>query len=261
MGKMTQSLQEAVRKLAFKTSIEQLQKRGVKDVKVLGLDRIVALIEEATNRSLKHRLLAGDRAAIANATKEEFLRLLKTNQDLKQSRDELQQEKERAVQDAAAVRKEMEALAGKLKIRLAAAGEEAREQFDDEDEEVRRLVEMLYQDALKSGDQGVFKERMSKLLFGMLEEKRRAAIAATEAAKGEEVSQLQRRIAKLSTTLEQTESKLSMVSSQGFYDSGVASVYREVQGLSLDSRFYDLKKELMADIFKANLQLQKGQRD
>jgi hypothetical protein len=258
---MTQSLQEAVRKLAFKTSVDQLQKRGVKDVKVLGLDRIVALIEEATNRSLKHRLLAGDRAAIANATKEEFLRLLKTNQDLKQSRDELKVEKERAVSDAGILRKEMDALANRLKDRLVEAGEAAREQFEDEDDEVRELVELLYQDALQSGDQGKFKDRMSKLLFGLLEEKRRAAIAATEAAKGQEVSQLQRRIAKLNETLEQTESKLSMVSSQGFYDSGVASVYREVQGLSLDAKFFELKKELMEDIFKANLHLQKGQQD
>jgi len=258
---MTKSLQEAVRQLAFKTSVDQLQKRGVKDVKVLGLDRIVALIEEATNRSLKHRLLAGDRAAIANATKEEFLRLLRTNQDLKQSREELRVEKEKAVENADSLRKELDALAGRLKDRLKAASEEAREHFDDEDDEVRELVDLLYQDALQSGDQEKFRDRMSKLLFGMLEEKRRAAIAATEAAKGNEVSQLQRRIAKLSQTLEQTESKLSQVSSQGFYDSGVASVYREVQGLSLDAQFYAVKKELMADIFKANLHLQKGQHD
>ena len=40
-------------------------------------------------------------------------------------------------------------------------------------------------------------------------------------------------------------------------EAGIASVYREVQGLSDADNQFGKKKELMADIFAANLQLQK----
>ena len=39
---------------------------------------------------------------------------------------------------------------------------------------------------------------------------------------------------------------------------GVSSVYREVQGLSSDDINYQRKKELVYEIFRANLELQKG---
>ena len=70
MASLKSSLKDAVRRLAFSTSVDQLKKRGVKNVNVVGLDRIVQLIEEAVHRSLKNRLLVGDRMAVADATKE-----------------------------------------------------------------------------------------------------------------------------------------------------------------------------------------------
>lgn len=261
MGSLTQNLQEAVRKLAFKTSVDHLKKRGVRSVNVLGLDRIVSLIEEATIRSLKHRLLAGDRAAIANATKEEFLRLLKSNQKLKESRASLEAEKESALGDAASVRRELADLTKQLKHRLHSAGELARARYEGEDTEIHELIDLLYRDSVESGDLTQFKERMVELLFASLERERKSAIAATESAKDEEVSLLQRRIVKLADRLKATEGQLTSLSEKEFSDPGIASVYREVQGLDPGAAFYEKKRELMADIFKANLQLQKQQPD
>src|SRR5690606_31230334 len=53
MANLKRSLKEAVRKLAYSTSVDQLKKRGVTKVNVLGIDRVVALIDEAVHRSLR----------------------------------------------------------------------------------------------------------------------------------------------------------------------------------------------------------------
>ena len=52
-------------KLAYSTSVDQLKKRGVNKVNVLGVDRIAMLIQEAVKKSLRFRLLALDREEVA----------------------------------------------------------------------------------------------------------------------------------------------------------------------------------------------------
>ncbi|MGD2018416.1 MAG: diguanylate cyclase [Planctomycetota bacterium] len=71
-----------------------------------------------------------------------------------------------------------------------------------------------------------------------------------------ELLQLNRRIAKLTRSLESTEEEIARLRAAGSQDEGVASVYREVQGLESGDTRSDLKRELMGEIFKANLDLQ-----
>jgi len=68
--------------------------------------------------------------------------------------------------------------------------------------------------------------------------------------------QLNRRIEKLTRSLETTEAEVARLRAAGVEDDGVASVYREVQGLDSGENRADLKRELMGEIFKANLDLQ-----
>ena len=86
---------------------------------------------------------------------------------------------------------------------------------------------------------------------------RRESIRAREQVRDREVDNLQRRIRKLTSSLEETEHRLSEVTAIRNLDEGISSVYREVQGLNRSDRAYGHKKELMADIFRANLALQK----
>ncbi len=68
--------------------------------------------------------------------------------------------------------------------------------------------------------------------------------------------QLNRRIEKLTRSLETTEEEVARLRSSGTTDEGIASVYREVQGLDADGVRSDLKRDLMGEIFRANLDLQ-----
>ena len=86
---------------------------------------------------------------------------------------------------------------------------------------------------------------------------RRSAEAARKALRDREVENLQRRIQKLSQSLDQTEHRLKQVAAMKDIDQGISSIYREVQGISAEDDSFGKKKELMSAIFEANVALQK----
>ena len=61
MGALSSTLKDAVRKLAYRTSVDQLKRRGFDKVSVMGMDRIAFLIQEAVDRTpASHSLRSGD---------------------------------------------------------------------------------------------------------------------------------------------------------------------------------------------------------
>lgn len=72
-----------------------------------------------------------------------------------------------------------------------------------------------------------------------------------------QIDTLERRIQKLTHSLGMTEAELRRALAAKSVDPGVASLYRNVQGLSADDVQQELKKELMSKIFQANLELRK----
>jgi diguanylate cyclase (GGDEF)-like protein len=72
-----------------------------------------------------------------------------------------------------------------------------------------------------------------------------------------QVELLQRRLSKLTESLGLTERELARVRRMKAVDSGVESVYRDVQGVTGDDEHAELKKDLMSKIFAANLDLRR----
>lgn len=79
---------------------------------------------------------------------------------------------------------------------------------------------------------------------------------ARESAFRKEIEQLERRLRKMNGLLEDREDQLRKLVSNGRVDSGLASLYREVQGITDDSPMAETKRELMSSIFEANRKLQ-----
>ena len=67
---------------------------------------------------------------------------------------------------------------------------------------------------------------------------------------------LERRIARLSHNLGLTEEQLQRAMEMKGMDPGVASIYQEVQGLADGTSDTSLKKDMMAAIYEANMELQ-----
>jgi hypothetical protein len=72
-----------------------------------------------------------------------------------------------------------------------------------------------------------------------------------------EIDILRRRISKLSQSLGMTEEALRRVKDGKALDGGLSSIYRDVQGVGDQDSHAEIKRELMANIFAANMDLQK----
>jgi len=97
-------------------------------------------------------------------------------------------------------------------------------------------------------------ERQVELEFALQREAN--AQAALKASHREEVDMLERRLTKLRGLLEAQEVDLRRAVSEGQVDSGWSSCYRGVQGLDRDDPGAELKREMLAQIFEANQELQ-----
>jgi hypothetical protein len=254
----TRSLRDVIRKLAYKTSIDQLKKDGFDKVNVLGLDRIALLIQEAVQRSLRFKLLAVEREEVASATKEEFLRLLKSNEDLERKHDELRRLKEVAEEQVDDLRRELAQQERLLERKLAMAESAAANSYHGEDRAIAERLGVLIEGLLQAGENEELRDRVLDLVMDIVRNERREATKAREAVRDHEVGTLQRRIQKLATSLHETEHRLTEVTAIKNIDQGISSVYKEVQGLNQAASHFDQKKALMEDIFAANRRLQKG---
>lgn len=245
------TLRDAVRKLATKTSVDDLKKQGVKQVSVIGLDRIVQFVEEAVHRSLRSRLLLGEREAVADATREEFMKLLRTN-------EELQERSDRAAEEADSFRLEIQRLEQELESRIDRAETDERAHWEQEDARIQAAVRGIVRVATgRQEEPAKLEKRMLELVMNLVGTERRTTLEAKAAVSDSEVELLKRRISKLSLSLDDAESRLGRAERTSEGDDGIASVYREVQGISVEAKDVDRKRDLMAGIFAANLELQK----
>ena len=263
MASLGKNLRQTLKKLACKTPVEQLVKRGVKEVKVVGLDHIVSLIEEAVHRSMRNKLMGMERAQLAGETREEFLRLLENHQSLQRSHDEVVREKELAEEELDQMRRQLNSQNQLLQEKLAHAELDLRAQYEGENNEIVERVNEVFRQLSTDPDAEIhgLRNRMLELVMHLVGEERKSAMAARQSAHDKEVEVLERRIDKLRGNLEATERSLAGLSNGEQVDPGISSIYREVQGLNRQDDQFERKQDLMADIFRANVALQKGTTD
>ena len=70
-----------------------------------------------------------------------------------------------------------------------------------------------------------------------------------------QIERLERRVNKLTGSLGRTEEELKRIAGMKDVDLGVASIYRTVQGLSVDDEHAEAKREMLKNIFEANCAL------
>ncbi len=265
MADFKDTLKKAVRQMAFRTSVDKLKKKGVSSVNVLGIDRIISLIEAAVHRSLKSRLVGIERDAVAKSTKTEFLRLLRSNNDLKRAKSKVEQERERAEEEIDQMRRELGDKRSQLEVKLDEDAVEMATRYDGKNTEIVNKVAAVVTSLVESGDdvevdgdeRVAVQGRLMELVMDVVSGERRQAETARKALHDREIQTLQRRITKLGNTLNETETRLTKITAIKSVDTGISSIYREVQGVDKCEDHSDKKKELMANLFKANLMLQK----
>ncbi len=123
----------------------------------------------------------------------------------------------------------------------------------------RSLRELFNEHAHTHGTPGILglEEDVVRVAEHALFVAREEAVQAASTERKEQVDQLERRVAKLKELLDTTETELLEVARMKGIESGVASIYRTVQGLRDDEAAFGQKKEMLSLIFEANLKLQK----
>jgi len=207
------TLKDRVRKMAFRTSVDQLRKRGVEKVNVLGLDRIVNLIEEAVRRSLRDHMVGLDSDRVAEDAKQEFMQLLRSNADLQRDKQELENRRREAEEQLKALRQEIDSQRQELVAKLDQPLENRAVIAAENARIVARVEEAFAALGGSASNTEAAKAQVLSVVMGLVDEERKLTADATTALRDQEVEMLQRRIAKLNSSLEVTERKLTEVAS------------------------------------------------
>ncbi|MGD2018528.1 MAG: hypothetical protein PVJ89_10460, partial [Planctomycetota bacterium] len=251
-GGLDNTLTATIRRWARPTTPQELEARGVKRLRSVSMSRIAALIEKAINRELIARTLEGDSddaLSLSSDARAGFLELARSEMS---GRVDAESESS-AFANLDRLRAELDARRAELEER-----ERRRGGVDPGDAEAavleRRLREVF---ASRPGGRDLELER--EVIGAVHEEVDRMRARAREVRLAEErreTRQLERRIAKLSGLLEQTEEELRRTRARRAQDPGVASMFDEVQGLDGGDDRFEQKLGLMKSIFEANLELQ-----
>jgi len=126
---------------------------------------------------------------------------------------------------------------------------------DDLEAAAARLADQLVEDALAEirAERDALRDALADTQM------KRQAELESESQYGSqtEIDMLRRRLSKVTKSLGLTEQELSRLRLLKTSDPGLSSVYRDVQGLSMEDAHAELKLELMQNIFQANVNLRK----
>jgi len=233
-------------------SFEEAVERAVAEALQANGARVSPQRARALGRSVRESLAryigqAGRR--MRGLSRKEFLL------QLDRARDRTLVERDRAREELVGVERELEAartLARERYESLVRAGE-APPQLGGLREDLSALLT-----SWEAGE--LSREDLARAMVGLAESAARTEIdrgARRQASEYEQqIDRLERRVKKLSASLEATEHALQAVSRLKAIDPGLASIYRTVQGLSLEDGLARAKLAMLERLFEANRLLQ-----
>lgn len=247
--------------------------RKVRQLKMIGREPLTAVIDLAVARSLRAHLGKLDPAlgfAVRDLAAREFMRLLRDN--VKNVRGvskerflaDLERERDRVVLARNQARQELTDLERKV-ARLRELRSAEKQEFDVKNalyveqrstelaEEVRELFARRERGEL---DDRALEEEVVRLATALVRNERQGLFDARSTEQADLIDNFQRRIAKLTAKLEETERTVAALAKMKDVEPGIASVYRTVQGLSEGDALWRVKEELLMRIYEANLTLQ-----
>jgi hypothetical protein len=122
---------------------------------------------------------------------------------------------------------------------------------------VRRVQQLFAQIGSQNPEMARIQEEVVSMVLLSVNQERQKLLDSKASEHQAQVEMFERRIAKLNESLGATESELRRIAAMKGIDPGVSSIYRSVQGLSLDEDQLEAKRGMLENIFNANLELKK----
>jgi len=232
-------------------------------------------IGEAVGRALSEHapdLEAERRTAIANDSRAFLIELLKGRarsirglpekaflKKVQASRDKIVREREAAQAQLVELLRELEEKRGDLSVKEQMLATESAAASEIQNKIVaEQIQEVFRQVGGDASDLADLQTKVTQLALSSLANERQKTMDAQVSEHQREVENFERRIAKLTESLAMTEEEMRKVATAKGIEIGVASIYRQVQGLSGEDANFEKKKELMSDIFQANVELKQA---
>jgi GGDEF domain-containing protein len=161
------------------------------------------------------------------------------------------------------VETEIDRLREELEVQIKELSEFQESLFGDQEGQhdvwgqnlIARALELFREEPDQS--QGVF--RLEKAVIALIRSEVKAwreSSTVTQMIESQrEIERLERRVLKLTESLGMTEKELQRIAALKNIDLGISSIYRTVQGLQSDDGNAEQKKEMLKNLFEANLSL------
>lgn len=251
---------------------EQVRSNGTKRLRLLGKDSLSTVLDIAVSRALRRQTAEYDTrhvTAVQRIVKQEFSRLVKDNArsiralpksefllELERSRNQILEARDRAQLEL----DELEERSGLLRDLLLREDKHERGQISVrgqrlEEEFTRRFEPLLARSVVgPAARKRLLDELVASAGSAVLIEWRQSIDERRRNAT-DEIERYERRILKLTQSLERTEAALHNLSNLKEGDAGIASIYRTVQGLAAEEDDRERKQEMLSQIFEANVAL------
>ncbi|MCA8922616.1 MAG: hypothetical protein KDD82_12455 [Planctomycetes bacterium] len=266
----TQRLARELDKGATSVSLRRLRAAGMQSVRVIDATQIEGIVGNAVDEALRLRkvdLSVDEREQVRDMATAQLRQLMEENQRLSVEKDEATARAQAAAVEhdqleasIATLRQELASRQDQLNARHAElAKEKARkvivEISDASFEELERRLKLTIERLVRDEDLGSLEEELGKAVHRLIETERQKQGAAP--VEDEKVEFLEKRIGKLNKALEDAEGALRKLAALKGLEPGIASIYAEIQGLNLEDPDFERKSELLAEVFKENLELQR----
>lgn len=237
-------------------------------------DLLLKAIDQAVRRGIAAHVPNVDAKTLEKAvfgTRNELVRILKESSRSVRGLPkaaflrEVEEDRQRILAERERVQTELEGMLVELDRRREETKQveaqllwESRQSGIAQDEALTQRIFELFGGTSASHENAAVREQVTFLILQALNQERDKVVEAQMTEHRREVENFERRLAKLTHSLEVTEEELTRMAKAKGIDPGVASIYRSVQGLDSAEGSYEAKLEMMASIFEANFALQKG---
>lgn len=226
-----------------------------RQLKVIGRQPLEAAFEAALMRSLRAHaptLSERQRLAIREQAFRDFMQLVgrKVRSVNGVSKRDFLAELERSHSDALRERESVRAELERLQLRTEVLRRSSADETGDSSLS-EGLLELFRRAERGELDLSSLKQEVAFVATELASKDRERSLADYD----RQIEIFERRIAKLNSSLQQSEATIRDLASRKSADDGVASIYRTVQGLSEGEQNREAKHHLLVELFEANLAL------